>query len=132
MIDERLGYLIGAVERLTTRLEADPAAASLAQVADSQAQLVALIEADTAGDALHALAASQNRLSETLQARNERTTVAEDTEVRMRLRSIDVQLLRLLEEVSAGRQESMAELRNDFAALTRAILSQRNKPAQGD
>ena len=44
-----------------------------------------------------------------------------DAESRMRLRSIDVQLLRLLEEMSAGRQESTASIRNDLAALTRAI-----------
>ena len=41
-----------------------------------------------------------------------------DAESRMRLRSIDVQLLRLLEEMSAGRQESTASIRNDLAALT--------------
>lgn len=44
-----------------------------------------------------------------------------DAESRMRLRSIDVQMLRLLEEISAGRQESTASLRNDIAELTRAI-----------
>jgi hypothetical protein len=44
-----------------------------------------------------------------------------DAESRMRLRSIDVQLLRILEEISAGRQESMADLRSDLAALTAAI-----------
>jgi hypothetical protein len=44
-----------------------------------------------------------------------------DAESRMRLRSIDVQLLRILEEISAGRQESVADLRSDLAALTGAI-----------
>lgn len=44
-----------------------------------------------------------------------------DAESRMRLRSIDVQLLRLLEEVAAGRQESLADLRSDLATLTRAV-----------
>ncbi len=39
----------------------------------------------------------------------------------MRLRSIDVQLLRILEEMAAGRQESLAELRADLAALTKAV-----------
>lgn len=132
MVDERLGYLVAAVERLTTKLESDVAAGALARVADSQAQLVALIEADTAGDALHALAASQTQLANSLDARLGSGALGEDSEARMRLRSIDVQLLRLLEEVSAGRQESMAELRNDFAALTRAILSQRGKSGQGE
>ncbi|MCX7286059.1 MAG: biopolymer transporter ExbB [Rhodobacterales bacterium] len=44
-----------------------------------------------------------------------------DAESRMRLRSIDVQLLRILEEMSAGRQETLADLRGDIAALTAAI-----------
>jgi len=48
-----------------------------------------------------------------------------DAESRMRLRSIDVQLLRVLEEMSAGRQESMAELRSDIAALARALQTGR-------
>ena len=41
----------------------------------------------------------------------------------MRLRSIDVQLLRILEELSAGRQETLADLRGDLAALSTAIKS---------
>ncbi|MEJ2021730.1 MAG: biopolymer transporter ExbB [Maritimibacter sp.] len=44
-----------------------------------------------------------------------------DAESRMRLRSIDVQLLRILEEMSAGRQESLSELRGELAALTKAL-----------
>jgi hypothetical protein len=44
-----------------------------------------------------------------------------DAESRMRLRSIDVQLLRILEEMSAGRQESISDLRSDILNLTNAI-----------
>ncbi len=44
-----------------------------------------------------------------------------DAESRMRLRSIDVQLLRILEEMSAGRQESISDLRGDIVNLTNAI-----------
>ena len=44
-----------------------------------------------------------------------------DAESRMRLRSIDVQLLRILEEMSAGRQESIGDLRSDLANLTNAL-----------
>ena len=44
-----------------------------------------------------------------------------DAEQRMRLRSIDVQLLKILEEMSAGRQESLADLRADLSSLTAAI-----------
>ena len=39
----------------------------------------------------------------------------------MRLRSMDVQLLRILEEMASGRQEMMDDLRSDIHNLTRAI-----------
>ena len=54
-----------------------------------------------------------------------------DAESRMRLRSIDVQLPRLLEEISAGRQESMAEMRTGLAALTRAVLAGKQQRGEG-
>jgi len=55
-----------------------------------------------------------------------------DAESRMRLRSIDVQMLRILEEMSAGRQETVADLRADIASLTRAVRSGRGRPSGGD
>lgn len=54
-----------------------------------------------------------------------------DAESRMRLRSIDVQLLRVLEELAAGRQETVSALRGDLAALNRALKG-RGRPGQGD
>ena len=48
-----------------------------------------------------------------------------DAESRMRLRSIDVQMLRILEEISAGRQETMAELRKDISLLAKALSAPR-------
>ncbi len=96
-VDGRLGQLADSVERLTERIEATaPSASALARVADGQDRLV---------DAI------QNRVS----------SEGIDAESRMRLRSIDVQMLRILEEISAGRQESMAELRTDLSHLTRAL-----------
>lgn len=82
-------------------------------------------------NALQRMAEGQERLSVALEANAARAANAGDeydiqAEMRMRLRSIDQQMLRMLEELTAGRQESMAELRNDFAALTRAILSRRD------
>ncbi len=44
-----------------------------------------------------------------------------DAESRMRLRSMDVQLLRILEEISAGRQDSMNEFRKDIELLVKAL-----------
>ena len=52
---------------------------------------------------------------------------AQDAESRMRLRSIDVQLLRLLEEISTGRQETTIALRQQLERLTSAILMTWNK-----
>lgn len=44
-----------------------------------------------------------------------------DAESRMRLRSIDVQLLRLLEEIAAGRQETTSELRQELRQIARSF-----------
>ncbi|SLN52008.1 hypothetical protein ROJ8625_02606 [Roseivivax jejudonensis] len=96
-VEARLGQLADSLERMTERMEATaPSATALNRIADGQERLVeALGSRETEG--------------------------ALDAESRMRLRSIDVQMLRLLEEISAGRQESMAELRTDLAALTRTL-----------
>ncbi len=104
LLDQRIGLLADAVGRLAKRMEGD--AGSLARIAEGQAAMLA---------ALERLAVGQDA---TIAALAEGGT---DAESRMRLRSIDVQLLRLLEEISAGRQESLADLRGDLAALTTAV-----------
>ena len=58
-----------------------------------------------------------------------------DAESRMRLRSMDVQLLRILEEISVGRQDSMNELRKDFELLVKALKLPRSAvrtPSDGE
>ena len=84
-----------------------------ARLADGQDRLIAFLEAQARADADRARA----------QAEAERDAGGPhvDAESRMRLRSIDVQLLRILEEMAAGRQESLAELRADLAVLTKAV-----------
>jgi len=103
LVDERLGRLADAVDRLSTRLEQDAGATPV----------------------LARIAEGQDRVISTLQSMAMPVAEAEsggvDAESRMRLRSIDVQLLRILEEISSGRSESIAELRGDLAALTGAI-----------
>ncbi len=102
-VEGRLGQLADAVERMTERMEATaPSATSFARIAEGQERLAEVLANKEASEGL-------------------------DAESRMRLRSIDVQMLRILEEIAAGRQESMAELRTDLAHLTRAI-GQSNKP----
>ncbi|MFT3690280.1 biopolymer transporter ExbB [Paenirhodobacter sp.] len=74
--------------------------------------------------ALAGMVQGQERLADVLTRLADQGAATEgEAEVRMRLRSIDVQLPRLLEEISAGRQESMAEMRTGLAALTRALIA---------
>ena len=103
MVDEKLGKLADAVDRMTRQMQgAGSETSALLRVAEGQERLIALIEAQGTGDGI-------------------------DPESRMRLRSIDVQMLRILEEISAGRQESMAELRTDISALAQALSQPRGQ-----
>ena len=96
-VEGRIAQLANSVEKLTERIaETSPSAASLERIADGQEQLAEAIREKESSEGL-------------------------DAESRMRLRSIDVQMLRILEELSAGRQESMAELRTDLAMLSRSF-----------
>lgn len=100
VLDTRLGNLSDGIEALIGRLEgSERTNAALIRVAEGQDRLLEVLE-DKAHDGGGAHV---------------------DAESRMRLRSIDVQLLRILEEMSAGRQESLADLRTDIGALTRTV-----------
>ena len=94
-IDERMGELAAAVHQINEAGVGGETNALLARVADGQEALIGQLK-DGGADGL-------------------------DAESRMRLRSIDVQMLRILEELTAGRQETAAELRRDLAALTNAL-----------
>lgn len=93
---EKLDGLTSALQQLTDRLDIsiDPTDA-LNRVADGQERLLA-------------------KLSET-------TEDSVDPESRMRLRSIDVQLLKILEDMSSGRQEVMSQLHGDLSQITQAV-----------
>lgn len=100
--EDRLGEMAGAIRELTDKLEGGQGTAS----------------------ALTRLGQSQQRLADLLEAQAQVSGGGGggvDAESRMRLRSMDVQLLRILEELAAGRQESISELRADLHALTRAV-----------
>ena len=99
MVDERLGQLSDSIERMTYQMQhGDAENSALERVAAGQERLIAHFESLGGGEG------------------------GMDAESRMRLRSIDVQMLRILEEISAGRQESMSELRTDISALAQALL----------
>ena len=95
--------------------------ARLEQLAGSIEDLVGkLADSTRESDALECVAEGQVRLAAVIEKQGSEN-VHVDPESRMRLRSIDVQLLRILEEISAGRQESIADLRRDLAALNHAL-----------
>ncbi|WP_289040518.1 biopolymer transporter ExbB [uncultured Aliiroseovarius sp.] len=99
MLDDRLGQLAEKLDAVSTHLGRDAGV----------------------GEALTRLAEGQERLIATLQVQRDEADQEPDAESRMRLRSIDVQLLRILEEMQAGRQESLADLRGDMATLIHSI-----------
>ena len=70
--------------------------------------------------ALERVAASQEKM---LSRMGDSNGEGIDAESRMRLRSMDVQMLRILEEISTGRQESISEIRGDLANLSKSIHS---------
>jgi hypothetical protein len=115
--EARIAHLSNALHDLSERMggEIDARAVqarSLQHMADGQDRLIFALD---------------NLSARTAEGAPEAEALAE---TRMRLRSIDQQMMRMLEEISAGRQESMAELRHDFAGLTRAILGY--KPPRED
>ena len=119
-----------AAEATRGRADAETRLGALAEVMERLASRVS-DEADIAGT-LTRIAESQERLAEVMADRgDEAPDAGMDAEARLRLRSIDVQLVRILEELSAGRQESVTELRTDIAQLTSAIrqLSRGGAPA---
>ena len=101
-VDAKLGELATAITTLSSQMEGSNPTEALNRVADGQERLL-------------------ERLGETGEAM--------DPESRMRLRSIDVQMLRLLEELSAGRQELASDIKSDIAALTRVL--RQNRPTRG-
>lgn len=96
--DEKIENLAGAVLRLALQMEKqlDPA------------------------EALVKVASGQETLIEELKEFKDREEEV-DPESRMRLRSIDVQMLKILEEISAGRQESMAQMHADLSRVSEAV-----------
>jgi hypothetical protein len=80
---------------------------------------------DNIAASLERVAVGQEALTEVMRAYGSDAGI--DAESRMRLRSIDVQMLRILEEISAGRQESLAELRRDIELLVKTFARPRGR-----
>jgi hypothetical protein len=95
--DDKMGLLLDTMTVMAERMDrGDVTAAALDRVANVQTDLVDLLRSREVAEPI-------------------------DAESRMRLRSIDVQMLRVIEEITAGRQESMAELRKEIDVIVRAF-----------
>ncbi len=96
-VSNKLGQLVTVIEQMNQRqADNEGVAAALERVALGQDALLDHMREHGAGEGI-------------------------DAESRMRLRSMDVQLLRILEEISAGRQDSMNEFRKDIELLVKAL-----------
>lgn len=74
-------------------------------------------------EALTRVALGQERLLEYLSKKEIDEADGIDPESRMRLRSIDVQLLKIFEELRVGRQDTTAQLSSDVNQVTQAVRS---------
>lgn len=107
LLDEKLAALLDRMSEIKPAPEVNAPDASLFE---------------TQNAILNRIAGGQDQLLETLSSRAEEDGEPHvDAESRMRLRSIDVQLLRILEELSTGRQESVADLKAELSQVARAL-----------
>ncbi|MFL4470302.1 biopolymer transporter ExbB [Tateyamaria armeniaca] len=124
IVDEKLGKLTDTVERMTQQMQGQGGSSdAVDRLADGQARMADGVQQMAEGQARSI--AAQERLIEVIEGQGSGDGI--DAESRMRLRSIDVQMLRILEEISAGRQETMAELRTDLSALATALSQPRGQ-----
>jgi hypothetical protein len=129
--DEALtaGGLLAVIEESAVRIDAlrelmEAGAARAAQTESRIEELAGLMASPERRDAERALlermVAAQERVAALMDARDEETGRI-DAETRARLRSIDAQVLRILDDMAAGRQDLVAELRRDLAGLADAL-----------
>ena len=118
--DVKLARLADAVSALATQLQNQPKAAPLAPlILDGSSSidgnsLARLVEGQ------ERIATGQERMADYFDNQGEQSGQL-DAESRMRLRNIDVQLLKVLEEMASGRQDAVGDLRKDLAVLTETL-----------
>jgi hypothetical protein len=101
--------------------------ALLERIAAGQERMAQLLAAQPRADGhdralLERIAHAQERMVAVLGSREEEDGGGGiDAETRARLRSIDTQVLRILEDLSAGRQDLVTEIRQDIAGLAEAL-----------
>jgi hypothetical protein len=113
---EQIDQLREVVETNATR-----AAETEARIGELVQLLAAPRAEPTAADnaLLERIAQAQERVARLLESRD--TEAGMDAETRARLRSIDTQVLRILDDLAAGRQDLVTEIRQDIAGLAEAL-----------
>jgi hypothetical protein len=126
--DARVGAMadaIAQVARAQEGREADAEAiALLGRLAAGQDRIIEAIVGEREGTregarALDRVAEAQENFARVLGGAGGEGGL--DAESRMRIRSIDVQLLKILDELGRGRRDTVDELRDDLAALTHTM-----------
>jgi hypothetical protein len=106
MVDEKLSVLAENLNGLTDQIgQSTPSNAALERVAIGQEKLFEVLSNIEKNDAA-------------------------DAESRMRLRSIDVQMLHLMEDLASGRQEITSAIRSELSSLS-AVISEANSKVKG-
>ena len=122
-IFERLGDQLQLMERI---LNKDQTAKVLTNhdLADMQDKFIKNIEENRSNSnvLLESFNQSQKQIVDFLKSK-ETTEGGIDAESRMRLRSIDVQMLHISEEIAVGRQEAIKAIREEIANLASSIQS---------
>ena len=104
LVDEKLSILAENLNELTDQLgQSTPSNAALERVAIGQEKLFEVLSNIEKNDAA-------------------------DAESRMRLRSIDVQMLHLMEELASGRQEITSAIRSELNSLSVVISEAKSRP----
>ena len=122
-IFERLGDQLQLMEKI---LNKDQTASVLTNhdLADMQDKFIKNIEENRSNTnvLLESFNQSQKQIVDFLKSK-ESTEGGIDAESRMRLRSIDVQMLHISEEIAVGRQEAIKAIREEIANLASSIQS---------
>ena len=105
--DKRFDELIDLISKMATSGSSDPLSSAAQTALNSKS--------------LEALLLSHSELVTVLTEKATDSSTS-DFEARSRLRNIDIQLARIHEELNAGRQDTLAELRSDILELSNAII----------
>jgi len=123
------GALLAVIEQSATQIDAlrEMVEAGVARAGQTEARIEDLARLLVSPERmaeeramLERLVAAQERVADMLASRDEETGRL-DAETRARLRSIDTQVLRILEDMAGGRQDLVTEIRQDIAGIADAL-----------